>query len=186
MLNAPLVLAPLTPCTRKVKVNHTRSGADVFILEDGTEVGRGTRRGRRLVHRPPCGRHAAAAGRRVTRPSGAAVNRAETRLGRRGDRAGNADSRHARRHRVRKRLLQCGVCLWLEGIVPGATVTVQSGGPTLSVVADWTAVHVDLPSSGAGAIVQVRQTACGVSRGCPCRPRCATRSTRHGPACADG
>jgi hypothetical protein len=63
----------------------------------------------------------------------------------------------------RARPLECGVCLWLEGIVPGATVTVDiPGSPAITANADWTAVHVDVASLSSAATIHARQVACGV------------------------
>ena len=55
-------------------------------------------------------------------------------------------------------LSECGTCLWLEGVVPGADVTVMIGAASpVTVTAEWTGVHVDVPQLSPAEAVVVRQ-----------------------------
>jgi hypothetical protein len=146
MLCAPLIVPPLTPWTRKVRVRGQLSGATVIVFANGIEVGRGqvggpdgfvglepTRTlspGDRVTARQELdGDHSVS-----TPPTSAAI-------------VLKAPSVEALAKLFsRSPLYQCGKCLWLEGIVPGTEVTVAIAAyPPVTVHADWTAVHVDVP-----------------------------------------
>jgi hypothetical protein len=65
MLLAPLVVPPLTPWTRKVRVRNQRTGATVSIFEGGVKVGSGQVGGPDAFVELDAG-HALTAGRLVT------------------------------------------------------------------------------------------------------------------------
>ena len=146
MLCAPVVVPPVTPWTRKVRVRGQLSGAIVIVFANGIEVGRGQVAGpdgfvdldpgfslspgdRVTARQELDGDHSVStpptsAAIVLTTPSAAALAKLFS----------------------RSPLYQCGKGLWLEGIVPGAEVTVAVAAyPPVTVHADWTAVHVDVP-----------------------------------------
>jgi hypothetical protein len=61
-------------------------------------------------------------------------------------------------------LNQCGRCLWIEGLVPGADIEVRAnGGPVLGHASSYDGiarVHLN-PAIGAGMTIEAQQTACG-------------------------
>lgn len=163
MLSAPLVKAPITPCTSKIKVTNTVTGAAVRVFEDGRVIGRGNADGPVTFIKLDPGVTLTPGGLITARqdwngdfsfvtPDSAAVKVLATPTA---AMLGEIISRASP--------LECGICLWLEGIVPGATVTVTiPGSPAMTMVADWTAVHVNMPPLANGVLIQVQQAACGI------------------------
>jgi hypothetical protein len=66
--------------------------------------------------------------------------------------------------------VQCGTCLSLGGIVPGATVTVEvSGNPPATTVAKWATATLTIPDGISPGLatpgpITVRQHGCGLER----------------------
>jgi hypothetical protein len=158
MLTAPLVVPPLTPWTREVLVRGQRTGSNVEILVDGSVYGSAVADGpEAFIPLDPA--RSLAAGQTVA---------ARQRHG--GD-VSVSTPESARVHVLADPtpemlggifapygLLECATCLWLEGVVPGAEVTVSIALlPPVTVSARWAVVHVDIPLLGANAVVRVRQ-----------------------------
>lgn len=146
MLVAPTVVPPVTPWSRSLRVKNQLRGAAVSIFADGVRVGGAAatspdmfvpldpgvvlQPGQKITASQETGDdHSAetAASSAVTvliEPNGAQLGKIFSRAS----------------------LSACGTCLWLEGVVPGADVTVLIGSdPVITVKAEWTAVHVDVP-----------------------------------------
>ena len=65
----------------------------------------------------------------------------------------------------RSHLNQCGECLWLEGLVPGAKVEVRDGGTVLGSGESYDGnarLHLVTPLA-IGMSVEAQQTACGIA-----------------------
>jgi hypothetical protein len=159
MLLAPTVVPPITPWSRSIRVKGQRTGAEVTLFADDTRVGAAT------VVSPDAfvpldPGVVLKAGQKVTasqalfgdtngktaKTSAPAVLNAPTvaTLGKMFSRAP---------------LTACATCVWLEGIVPGADVTVTPGGnPPITVTAEWTAIHVDIPKLANDEVVVVSQS----------------------------
>jgi len=155
MLCAPSIVAPATPWTRKVRVKNQLAGATVSVSADGSEVGRAQLDG-------PDGFVALNSG--VTLSPGQQLSARQELNGEKSVSTPPSSTvvvLNAPTATVlggihsRAPLYQCGRCLWIEGIVPGADVEVDDGlVQTLS--ADWTAVHADVSPLG-DTQVSVRQ-----------------------------
>jgi hypothetical protein len=62
-------------------------------------------------------------------------------------------------------LMECARCLWLQGLVPGATVEVRDGGAVIGTGQSYDGVarvHLSNPIH-AGSAIEGQQTACGVA-----------------------
>jgi len=162
MLSPPLIVEPVTPCVKRVRVQNLLQGAQVKVFADDLHVGTGTADGPEL---------AVLLFRRIS--TGMKLVATQSLAGETSDVSPEAVEVLAEptnpsdlgRIQVRSPLLECGECMWIEGIIPGATVTATVGGaPLTSVEADSTGVHFDIPGGlGAGWPVSVRQDACGIS-----------------------
>jgi hypothetical protein len=155
---APTVVPPITPWSKSIKVRGQHSGAVVSIFADGQQVGSKTAGGPEVFVPLDAG---------VTLQPGQQITAAQTI-------AGETSVATAKTSAVtvlkaptpamlgkifsRAPLSACATCLWLEGVVPGADVTVTVGGSTFTVAAEWTAVHADLPKLAPNEVVVVRQS----------------------------
>lgn len=163
-LCAPVVHPPITPLTRKVRVSGALVGATVRLFEDDALVGEGIA-GAPVSFIPLNAGVTLTTGRRVTAaqefggidslPTGPEMSAIVLAMP-------TAPMLGAVSARVIP--LQCSSCLWLDGIVPGTTVAVEIGSsPVISIAADWTAVHVDVPSLTVQDRIRVQQTATGLT-----------------------
>lgn len=161
MLNPIEVVSPVSACSRKVKVRGQLPGTMIRIYANGAEIGSDVAQSTTtfigLTRDPIAGEKITA-----TQTQGASTSKplspslAATvpnpplpqTLGRVFSRAG---------------LVECGTCLWLEGIEPGAQVTVSvAGRPPVVANSDWLALHIETLYGLAPADqIVVRQQACG-------------------------
>jgi hypothetical protein len=158
MLLSPTVVPPITPWSRSIRVTGQYTGASVTVFADDRRVGAAIAdSGDAFVPLDPgvvlnAGQQITAVQRVDSETSGqTAETSAPTVL--------NAP-KAATLGRIFSRapISACATCLWLEGIVPGADVTVTAGGnPPVTLVAEWTAVHVDVPKLAVGEVVVVSQ-----------------------------
>jgi hypothetical protein len=162
MLSPPLVVEPVTPCVKRVSVQNLLTGAEVEVFADGLFVGRGTADGPAiavaLFRKISTGMKLVATQSLGGETSDVSPEAVEVLA----EPAGPAD---LGRIQARSPLLECGECVWIEGVIPGATVTLTVGGAALPPVeVDGTGVHFDVPGGlGAGEPVSVQQDACGIS-----------------------
>lgn len=158
MLLAPTVVPPITPWSRSICVKGHHSGAVVSIFADDQQIGSALASGPEIFVPLDPG-FAIKAGQKIT---------AHQELG--GEKSGAAAKTSAvtvlnaptpamlAKIFSRAPLSACATCLWLEGVVPGADVTVTVGSaPPITVAAEWTAVHVDIPKLSTNDVVVVRQ-----------------------------
>jgi hypothetical protein len=158
MLTAPLVVPPVTPWTRHVRVQGQRTGSTVEILVDGQLSGTGIATGPdalipldAAVTLAP-GQTIAARQRRGTDVSVATPASSLVPV------LAEPTPELLAGLYSRAPLRECATCLWLDGVVPGAEVTVSVEQlPPVTVTAQWGAVHVDVQLLGANALVKVRQ-----------------------------
>ncbi|MEZ4768937.1 MAG: DUF4185 domain-containing protein [Caldilineales bacterium] len=158
MLVAPTVIPPVTPWSPSIRVKGQLSGAVVAVYADGQRVG-GALAASGDIFVPLDPGFVLQPGQRIT-----ASQEKD------GDKSG--DTAPASAVTVlndpspqmlgmtfsRAPLLACGTCLWLEGVVPGADVSVTVGAaPPVTVSAEWTAVHVDVARLSPTETVAVRQ-----------------------------
>src|SRR5829696_862518 len=158
MLSAPLVVPPATPWSRSLRVKNQKQGAVVAIFADGQRIG-GALASSPDIFVPLDPGFQLQAGQELT---------ASQEKG--GEKSGPAAKASA--VKVLKAptysmlgkilshapLAECGTCVWLQGVVPGADVTVTIGtAPPLTVTAEWTAVHVDVTLLSPTKPVVVRQ-----------------------------
>jgi hypothetical protein len=158
MLLAPTVIPPITPWSRSIRIKGQHTGAVVSIFADGQRIGGALASGPDMFVPLDPG-FAITPGQKIgaaqelggVKSLGTAKTADVTVL--------NAPT-PAMLGKIFSRapLSACATCLWLEGIVPGADVTVIVGGGTpITVAAEWTAVHVDVPTLAPGEVVVVRQ-----------------------------
>lgn len=159
MLVAPVVQQPLTPWSRSVRVCGQLTGAtvSVYTIEAGgktTAVGQAVaggpdflvplnlgielKTGQRIIARQQL--------RGQTSPV-TPIASAITVLAKPGK--AHLDSLFSRAVPA-----QCGTCLWLEGVIPGAQVEVSvAGASPISQTAERTGIHVDVPALPAQGMV---------------------------------
>ncbi len=164
MLSAPVVQWPVSPCSRKLRVSNALTGATVRLYEDGREVGKGTAdRPDAFIPLDPAvtltpGRWITARQERDGDSSPATPKAAAALV------APVPTTAMLGQIFSRTPLLKCGTCLWLEGIVPGATVRLQQGNdPPITVVSDWAAVAINVSSLSPSEPLHVSQSACGLT-----------------------
>jgi hypothetical protein len=158
MLLAPTVVPPITSWSRSIRVKGQHTGATVIIFADEVRVGS-------VVAPSPDAFVPLDAG--VALRSGQRVTAVQQRDGGTSGATAKAsaptvlnDPSPTTLGKIfsRSPLSTCATCLWLEGVVPGAGVTVAIGSqPPFTVLAEWTAVHVDVSLLATGEVVVVRQ-----------------------------
>ena len=158
MLLAPTVIAPITPWSRSIRVKGQHTDANVTVFADDQPVGRARATspdtfvpldqgvllnpGQKITAAQQVGSETSP---KTPKTSAITVLNEPTPAV-----LGKVFSRAS--------LSKCATCLWLDGVVPGADVTVTvSGAPAITVASEWTAVHVDVPRLNEGDAVVVRQ-----------------------------
>lgn len=158
MLVAPTVIPPITPWSRSIRLKGQLTGAVVAVFADGQRVG-GALAASSDIFVPLDPGFVLQPGQKIT-----ASQEKD------GDKSGETSKASAvtvlnkpqpqtlATIFSRAPLSECGTCLWLEGVVPGADVTVTVGAaPPINVPSEWTAVHVDVPKLTTTESVAVRQ-----------------------------
>jgi hypothetical protein len=156
----PRVIGPLSECSTGVRVQGQLTGSTVTVFANGALVAQGTGSGPDQIFALISG---------ASLSGGDQVNATQT-IGL------ETSVPSPETVEVQKKpptigpvafvshLNQCGHCLWLEGLVPGAKIEVRaSGGPVLGSGASYDGIaRVGLsPSLAAGMTVQAQQEACG-------------------------
>jgi Domain of unknown function (DUF4185) len=159
MLTAPVIVPPVTPWSQSLRVKNQSRGAVVSIFADGQRIGGALaslpdmfvpldpgfvlQPGQKVTaSQEKDGEHSVPAAQSSTvtvlkEPSSSLLGKIFSRAP----------------------LSECGTCLWLEGVVPGADITVIIGTASpVTVTAEWTAVHVDVPPLSPAETVVVRQS----------------------------
>ena len=162
-LSSPLVIGPISPCSRKVRVQGPMPGAEVRIFEGQRLVGSG------VATAPDClipllpsvrlhpgaeifaSQHLNGDDSELTRMPGNVLEM--------------PSSEDFENMYALCPFFMCSTCLWFGGIFPGTTITVSIGGaPPISVQADYEIVHVDLLLGlNVSDSIAVTQAALGVS-----------------------
>jgi hypothetical protein len=165
MLSPPLVAAPVTPCVRRVRVVNQLVGAEVRVFADGVLVGHLSHVDGPDVMVPLDAGVTLVPLSRLTATQSLAGESSEPSPERTEVLAAPSVPADLARVFTRAPLLVCGECLWLEGVIPGATVSaVFGGGAPVTLQADVAAVHVEVPGGLApGVGVVVSQSACGIA-----------------------
>ena len=155
----PRVIGPLSECSTSVRVQGQLTGSSVTVFADGTPVGSGTATWSDQTF--PLGA-ALAAGQQITAtqtlgldtsiasPQSVVVQAKPPVIGGVG---------------FRSHLNQCGTCVWLEGLVPGATVELRDGTTVLGSGESYDGnarFHLSTPLA-AGMDIKAQQTACGTA-----------------------
>jgi hypothetical protein len=157
----PSVVGPLSECSSHVRVEGQLTGSTVDLVANGAHVGSGVASWSNEVFPLNAG---------VTLAAGARVAATQT-LG------GQTSQPSPQPVVVQKKppvvgnvgckthIYVCGQCLWLDGMVPGATVDVRVGGVVRgSGRADDGTARLGLATqTGAGDVLEAQQTACGVA-----------------------
>jgi len=156
----PRVIGPLSECSTGVRVQGQLTGSTVTVFADGVQVAQDTASWADQTFTLPGGASLAA---------GAKVTATQT--------VGADTSIPSPEHvevqqqppavgpvAFASNLTQCGECVWLEGLVPGAKVEVRvQGGATLGSGSSYDGharLHLN-PSIAAGNVIQAQQDACG-------------------------
>jgi Domain of unknown function (DUF1929) len=157
----PRVVAPLSECSSAVWIQGQVTGATVEIFADGSPVGSGVATWSDQLFALTAG---------VTLAAGAKVTARQT-LG--ADTSPASPDPLAVQARppvvgpvaYRSQLYVCGECMWLGGMVPGATFETRVGGALRSAGTSHTGeIHVHLSAPTApGEIFETQQTACGIA-----------------------
>lgn len=155
----PRVIGPLSECSTSVRVQGQLTGSTITVFADGASVGSGTAAWSDQTF--PLGA-ALAAGQQITAtqslgldtsiasPQSVVVQAKPPVIGGVG---------------FRSHLNQCGTCVWLEGLVPGATVELRDGTAVLGSGESYDGsarFHLSTPLA-AGMDIKAQQTACGTA-----------------------
>jgi hypothetical protein len=157
----PTVVGPLSECSSHVRVEGQLTGSTVDLFANGAPVESAVASWSNQVFPLSAG---------VTLAAGVGVSATQT-LG------GQTSQPSPQPVVVQKKplvvgnvgckthLYVCGQCLWLDGMVPGATVDVRVGGVIRGSgrADDGTARFGLSPQTGAGDVLEAQQTACGVA-----------------------
>jgi hypothetical protein len=156
----PRVTGPLSECSTGVRVQGQITGSVVTVFADGIQVAQGTASWSNQIF-TLAGGGSLVAGAKVTATQAVGT---ETSI---------ASPEYVEVQRqppaigpvaFASNLTQCGECVWLEGLVPGAKVEVRvQGGPTLGSGASYDGdarLHLS-PPIGAGNVIVAQQEACG-------------------------
>ena len=155
----PVVLGPLSVCSSSVRVQGQLIGATVTLFSNGVNVGHGVATWTDQAF-PLNGGVTLAAGASVTAtqssggvtspasPTPIVVQKKPPTIGTVG---------------CKTHIYECGQCLWLDGMVPGATVEVTVGGVVRGKgTADDGSARIGLaPQTALGQTLVAQQTACG-------------------------
>ena len=155
----PVVVGPLSECSSRVRVQGQLIGATVDIFANGVHVGGGVATWSDQVF-PLSGGATLAPGSNVTAtqsltgsvspqsPAPVTVQKKPPTIGHVG---------------TKTHIYVCGQCVWLDGMVPGATVQVTVGGALRGQgIADDGSSRIGLSApTGAGDTLVAQQTACG-------------------------
>jgi hypothetical protein len=157
----PAVIGPLSECSSSVRVQGQLIGATVRLVANGVPVGSGVATWTDQVF-PLAGGAALAPGANVTAtqslagvtsppsPQPVIVQKKPPTIGHVG---------------LKTHVYACGQCLWLDGMVPGATVEVTAGGAPRGsgTAADGSArISLSAPTLASDTLVAT-QTACGIA-----------------------
>ncbi len=152
----PRVIGPLSECSGNVRVQGQLSGSTVAIFADGVPVGSGLASWSDQIFPLSA---SLAAGQRVTAtqtvgmdtslpsPEAIEVQAKPPTIGAVG---------------FRSHLNQCGECVWLEGLVPGAKVELRDGGTAIGAGESYDGnarFHLSTPLTP-GMDIKAQQTAC--------------------------
>ena len=153
----PRVVGPLSECSGKVRVQAQLTGSTVTIFADGAVVGTGVASwpDQTFTLSIPL-----AAGQKVTATQTVGLDTSPP-----STEAVEVQSKPPVIGPVgfRSHLNQCGECVWLEGLVPGATVELRDGGTVLGSGESYDGnarFHLSAPLA-AGMSIRAQQTACG-------------------------
>ena len=156
----PRVIGPLSACSTGVRVQGQLTGSTVRVLANGAQVAQGVASGPDQVFLLSSGA-LLVAGQQV---SATQTVGAETSIPSPETVQVQAKPPVVGPVSFVSNLNQCGRCLWIEGLVPGAQIEVRaSGGPVLANGSSYDGVarvHLN-PELAAGMTVEAQQTACG-------------------------
>jgi hypothetical protein len=155
----PRVIGPLSECSGSVRVQGQLTGSTVTIFANGVSVGSGLANwpdqtfvlsmplapGQRVTATQTLGLDTS-----VASPESVQVQAKPPVVGGVG---------------FRSHLNQCGECVWLEGLVPGAKVELRDGGVVLGSGESYDGnarFHLPTPLA-AGMAINAQQTACGIA-----------------------
>ncbi|MFN0193688.1 MAG: galactose oxidase-like domain-containing protein, partial [Aestuariivirga sp.] len=155
----PRVVGPLSECSGRVRVQGHLTGAKITIFANGAPVGSGTATwpdqtfdlgaalgaGQEVTAQQELGMETS-----IPSPEPVEVQSKPPVVGTVG---------------FRSHLNQCGECVWLEGLVPGAKVELRDGGTLLGSGESYDGnarFHLSIPLN-AGMSIQAQQNACGIS-----------------------
>jgi len=154
---SPRVIGPLSECSGSVRVEGQLTGSTVTVFADGTVVGTGT------TSWPDKTFSLSAfliAGQQVTATQTVGLDTSPA--------SPEAVEVQAKPPFVgavgfRSHLNQCGECVWIEGLVPGAKVELRDGGTVLGAGESYDGnarFHLPTPLSS-GMDIKAQQSACG-------------------------
>ncbi|MDQ3287329.1 MAG: DUF1929 domain-containing protein [Pseudomonadota bacterium] len=155
----PRVIGPLSECSGRVRVQGQLTGATVTLLADGAVVGSGIASwsDQHFALSTPLG-----AGQRVVATQAVGMDTSppspeEVEVQSKPPSVGPVG--------FLSHLNQCGECVWLEGLVPGAKVELRDGGTILGQGESYDGnarFHLSTPLA-AGMSIQAQQNACGAA-----------------------
>lgn len=152
----PRVIGPLSECSGSVRVQGQLSGSTVAIFADGIAVGSGLATWSDQIFSLSA---SLSAGQQVTATQTVGMDTSPP--------SPEAIEVQAKPPVVgavgfRSHLNQCGECVWLEGLVPGAKVEMRDGGTVLGTGESYDGnarFHLSTPLAG-GMDIKAQQTAC--------------------------
>ena len=152
----PHVIGPLSECSGSVRVQGQLSGSTVAIFADGIAVGSGLATWSDQIFSLSA---SLSAGQQVTATQTVGMDTSPP--------SPEAIEVQAKPPVVgavgfRSHLNQCGECVWLEGLVPGAKVEMRDGGTVLGTGESYDGnarFHLSTPLAG-GMDIKAQQTAC--------------------------
>ncbi|MBA2555236.1 MAG: hypothetical protein H0V10_16420, partial [Geodermatophilaceae bacterium] len=155
----PRVIGPLSECSTRVRVQGQLTGATVTIYADGVQVGTGVASWSDDVFSlaAPIG-----AGQQVSATQTVGL---ETSIASPETVQVQAKPPVVGPVGLRSHLNQCGECVWLEGLVPGAKVELRDGGTTIATGESYDGnarFHLSTPLA-AGMDIKAQQDACGTA-----------------------
>lgn len=155
----PRVIGPLSECSGSVRVQGQLTGATVTLLADGAIVGSGVASwpDQHFALSTPLG-----AGQMVVATQTVGMDTSPS-----SPESVEVQSKPPVVGSVGflSHLNQCGECVWLEGLVPGAKVELRDGGTVLGQGESYDGnarFHLTMPLA-AGMAVQAQQNACGMA-----------------------
>jgi hypothetical protein len=154
----PVVIGPLSVCSSSVRVQGQLAGATVDLFMDGAHVGSGLASWSDQVFPLNAG---------VTLKAGHSVTATQTSSGQPSPASAPVIVQNKPpvigSVACETHIYECGQCLWLDGMVPGATVEVTVGGSLRGhgTAPDGTARIGLSPATAPSETLVARQTACG-------------------------